>query len=112
MMNYIFNIILMALCVFGLSQFLPGVQVQDFVTAIWVALIISVLNAFVKPVLVFLSLPITIVTLGLFLLAINAIIIMLAAKLVDGFNVFGFWYALLFSLCLSAIQSFFSGLNQ
>lgn len=104
-MNYIINILVTALVVFGLSYILPGVEVNGYVSAIWVALAMSLLNAFVRPILVLLSLPITLLTLGLFLLIINALVIMLVDALVDGFVVAGFGYALLFSLCLSAVQS-------
>ena len=87
-----------------LAHVLNGVSVDGYVTAIIVAVVLSILNLLVKPILVILTLPITIVTLGLFLLVINALIILLADKLIDGFGVSSFWTALLFSVLLSILQ--------
>jgi putative membrane protein len=83
----------------------PGVTIDNYVSAILVAVVLSFLNQIVKPILTILTIPITIFTLGFFLLVINAIIILLADKLVSDFKVNGFWYALLFSLILSVITS-------
>jgi putative membrane protein len=83
------------------AYFLPGVKVDDFWSAFLVAVALAFLNAIVKPVLTILTIPITIVTLGLFLLVINALIILLAERLVPGFHVSGFFTALVFSLILS-----------
>jgi putative membrane protein len=69
------------------------------------AIVLAILNAIVKPILVFITFPITVVTLGLFLFVINALIILLADKFIRGFNVDGFWWALLFSLLLSIVTS-------
>ncbi|WP_340200278.1 phage holin family protein [Ascidiimonas sp. W6] len=104
-MKFIFKILLSALAVILLAKLLPGVAVDSYVTAIVVAIVLSLLKFIVKPILVILTLPITVVTLGLFLLIINAVIIILADKLVDGFTVSGLWWALLFSLLLSFFQS-------
>jgi len=86
---------------------LPGVAVENFATAVMVAIAIAILNTFIRPVLVFLTIPVTIVTLGLFLLVINALIILLIGRIVPGFFVEGFWWALLFSVILSIIASLF-----
>tara|TARA_R110000796_G_scaffold41772_4_gene103570 strand:+ start:161104 stop:161451 length:348 start_codon:yes stop_codon:yes gene_type:complete len=104
-MKFILRILLSAIAVVVLSKILPHVSVDTYYTAIIVALVLSLLNFIVKPILVILTLPVTILTLGLFLLIINAIIILLADKLIDGFAVDGLWWALLFSLCLSFLQS-------
>lgn len=104
-MNLILRILISAVAVFILSYFLPGVKEVTFTSAIIVAIVLGLLNAIVKPILIILTLPITVVTLGLFLLVINALIILLADKLIDGFSVNGFWVALLFSLLLSLLQS-------
>ena len=85
------------------SYLLPGVAVADFLTAIIVAFVLGILNALLKPILVILTIPVTVFTLGLFLLVINAFIIQLAAYFVRGFDVASFWYALLFSIILSFI---------
>ncbi len=94
-----------ALAVVILSYVLPGVGVDSMLTAIIVAIVLSVLNFLVKPILVILTLPITILTLGLFLLVINAIIILLTSNLIDGFQVTSFWWAIIFSLLLSFLQA-------
>jgi putative membrane protein len=77
------------------------VQVDNYTSCLLVAVVLAFLNAIVKPVLTVLTIPITVLTLGFFLLVINALIIIFAEKLVDGFHVQGFWWALLFSLILS-----------
>ncbi len=97
--------LLSALAVVVLAKILPGVEVSSYGIAILVAFVLSILNFLVKPLLIILTLPVTIVTLGLFLLIINAIIILLADWLVDGFSVNGIWWALAFSLLLSLLQS-------
>ncbi|QWX84116.1 phage holin family protein [Cellulophaga sp. HaHaR_3_176] len=104
-MKLILRILLSAIAVVILSKILPNVNVDSYMTAIIVAVVLSLLNFIVKPILVILTLPVTIVTFGLFLLIINAIIILLASNLIDGFAVEGIWWALLFSLCLSFLQS-------
>ena len=104
-MNTLLKILLTALAVIVLANILPGVSVNGYLSAIIVALVISLLNMFVRPLLIFFKLPATIVTFGLFLFVINAIIILLANKLVDGFTVNGFWTALFFSILLSIFRS-------
>ncbi len=104
-MNLIIRLLLTAVAVVILAKLLPGVAVAGFTGAIVVAIVLAILNAILKPILVLLTLPITVVTLGLFLLVINALIILLADEFLDGFEVSGFWIALLFSLLLSFLQS-------
>lgn len=104
-MRVLLKILLTALVVIVLSNVLPGIAVVNYTTAIIVAIVISLLNMFVRPLLVFFTLPATIVTLGLFLFVINAVIILLADKLVDGFAVSGFFAALLFSVLLSFFRA-------
>ena len=112
-MNLILRILLSAIAVVILAKILPGVGVDSYTTAIIVAIVLSLLNFIVKPILVILTLPVTILTLGLFLLIINAIIILLADYFIDGFQVNNIWWALLFSLLLSFLQSiFYSFLND
>ena len=101
MKNFIIKTLIIAAAVVIASYFLPGVGVKRFTTALMVSLVLSVLNYFVKPILVILTLPITIITLGLFLFIVNAIVILLAGKLVAGFRVDSLGWALLFSLLLS-----------
>jgi putative membrane protein len=104
-MKFIMRIMVTSIIAFGLSYILSGVHIDTFWTAIILAIVLAILNAIVKPVLIFLTLPITIVTFGLFLFVINAGMILLAAKFVKGFEVDGFWWALLFSLLLSIVTS-------
>lgn len=112
-MNLILRILLSAIAVVILAKILPGVGVDSYTTAIIVAIVLSLLNFIVKPILVILTLPVTIITLGLFLLIINAIIILLADYFINGFQVNNLWWALLFSLLLSFLQSiFYSFLND
>lgn len=86
---------------------LPGVHVEQFTTALMVAIALAILNTFLRPLFIFLTIPVTILTLGFFLLVINALIILLVASFVPGFTVDGFWWALLFSVILSIIASLF-----
>lgn len=104
-MNLIIRIMINALVVFGLAYFMKGVHVDNIITAIWVAIILGVLNAIVKPILVIITFPITFITLGLFLLVINAAVVMIGDDLIDGFKVDGFWSALIFSVLLSLFSS-------
>ncbi len=105
-MKIFLKLLLTALAVIILSSILPGITVGNFGTAIIVAVVISLLNMFVRPLLIFFTLPATIVTLGLFLFVVNAIIILLAGNLVTDFVVSGFFTALLFSVLLSIFRSF------
>jgi len=104
-MNFILKIVLTAIAVFVLAAILPGVEIATVSTAVWVAFAIAILNMFVRPLLILFTLPATIVTLGLFLFVINAIIILIAANLVGGFIVASFFSALLFSILLSVFRS-------
>lgn len=111
-MNFILRIIISAVVAFGLSYILTGVHIDAFSTALILALVLALLNAIVKPILIVLTLPITIVTFGLFLFVINACIILVAGKFVNGFHVDGFWWALLFSLLLSVLTSLLYGKSK
>jgi putative membrane protein len=111
-MNWIIRFLLNGLAVVLTAYLLPNVDVAGYGTALIVALILSIANIIVKPILIILTIPITIITLGLFLLAINALIIMLVDYLVDGFHVEGFWWALLFSLIMSVFNSIFDDLAR
>ncbi len=104
-MKTILRILLTALAVLVIAYFLPGVAVETTGSAIILAIVLGLLRVTVKPILILLTLPITILTLGLFLFVINAMIILLASSLVTGFMVTGFWTALVFSLLLSFFQS-------
>jgi putative membrane protein len=104
-MGILLRILISAIVAFGLSYVLSGIHIADFVSALVLAVVLAVLNALIKPILIILTFPITLVTFGLFLFVINAFIIILASHFVRGFKVDGFWWALLFSLLLSALTS-------
>lgn len=104
-MKQIVQLLVSALAVVLIANLLPGVAVESLGTAVWVALVLSILNLLVKPILIVLTLPITVLTLGLFLLIVNAIIINMADALISGFTVNGIGIAILFSLLLSVLQS-------
>lgn len=106
-MSVIFKWLLSALAVLIAAYLLPGVVVASIWTAIVVALVLALLNVVIKPILIILTLPINLLTLGLFTFVINALIVMLAAAIVPGFQSGGFLNALLFSLLLTIIQSLF-----
>lgn len=108
-MNIIIRLIITAAVAFGLSYILPGIHIDTFGTALIVAVVLGILNLIVKPILVILTLPVTIITLGLFLFVINALIIIWGARLIDGFTVDGFWWALIFSFLLSLVTSIIDG---
>lgn len=115
MNRIIIKILLSAIAVIFASYVLTGVSVDNSLTAILVAGVLGLLNAVVKPILIILTIPLTIFTLGLFLIVINMIIIKLAAELVPGFMVEGWWSALWFSLIVSfttAIMEGFFGINR
>jgi putative membrane protein len=104
-MQFILKILVIAAVSFILSKILAGVHVTDFWTAIVFALVLALLNVFAKPLFIILTLPVTIFTLGLFLFVINALIVLLASRFVEGFTIDGFWWGLLFSLLLSVVMS-------
>jgi putative membrane protein len=110
-MNFLIRLIITSLGAVFTAYLLPGVEIKDFFTAIILALVLALLNLLVKPILIILTLPATIFTLGLFLLVINAIIILLASSIVPGFKVDGFWWALLFSIVLTIITGIMNSLG-
>jgi putative membrane protein len=104
-MKLLFRILITSILVLVIAYFMSGVRVANFSTALIVAVVLGMLNIFIKPILVILTLPVTIISLGLFLLVINAILILLCTKIVGGFEVDSFWTALFFSIILSVLQS-------
>lgn len=105
-MGFIIKILVTALAVWVAAYVLPGVHLQnDAKTIIIVALVLALLNAIVKPILIILTIPVTIITLGLFLLVINALMVVWTSNLVDGFKIDGWLTAFLFSLIVSVVSS-------
>lgn len=107
-MSLIVKLLLSSITVFIAAYLLPGVHVDTFWDAIIVAVVIGLLNIFVRPLLIFLTIPATIITLGLFLFVINALIVWMASNMISGFTVSNFWWALLFTILLSGINSLFN----
>ncbi|GJM30496.1 MAG: membrane protein [Cyclobacteriaceae bacterium] len=104
-MRIIVKLLLSAVAVIATAYVLPNVHVDSFVTAVLVAAVLSLFQIFLKPVLVILTIPVTILTLGLFLWVINAALTLLAANFIDGFQVDGFWWAVIFSFILAVLVS-------
>jgi putative membrane protein len=103
-MDLIVSVLIMSVAVGITSYLLPGVVVASLPTAIVVAVVLGLVNTFLKPLLVVLAFPINILTVGLFTFVINALLILLVARLVPGFKVDNFWWALLFSVILSFVN--------
>jgi len=104
-MKLLIRLLVTAALVLLIDHFMIGIHIVSFTTAVIVAIVLGLLNVFIKPILVILTFPVTVVTLGLFLLVINAIIILLCTKIVGGFHVDSFLTALIFSIVLSVLQS-------
>ncbi len=111
-MNGLIRFLFSGLAVLLTAYLLPGVHVIHYGYSLLVAIVISLANIFVKPILIIFTIPITIVTLGLFLLVVNALIILLVETIVPGFSVDGFWWALAFSVILSVFNSLFADLAK
>ncbi len=104
-MKWIIGLLVNGLAVWLTAMFLPGVTLDGFGTAIMVAIVLAIVNVLLKPILILLSLPATILSLGLFIVVIDAILILIVANSVPGFHVQGFWTALFFSLILGIVAS-------
>jgi putative membrane protein len=100
----IWSLLVNSIGIFVIGYILKGVQIKSFFTAIGVAILLAIINSLVKPILVFLTLPITILTFGLFILVINALMLMLVDELVDGMKIKSFGWAFLFSLLLAVLN--------
>ncbi|GAA5027951.1 membrane protein [Marivirga lumbricoides] len=111
-MNFIIKLILSALSVIVASYLLPGAHIENFFAALLVSLFLALFSATLKPVLTILTIPITVFTLGLFLLVINALMILLADYFVPGFQVDGFWWALLFGVILALVNGIFEAISR
>jgi putative membrane protein len=112
LMNLIVRILITAVLVVVIAHFMPGISVASFTTSIIVAVVLGLLNIFIKPILVLLTLPVTLITFGLFLLVINALMILFCSEIVGGFHVESFWTAVFFSIILSISQSIIYGFSN
>lgn len=105
-MNLLIKLVINTIAIIIAAYVLPGIRVDGITAALIVAILLGVVNAILKPILVILTLPITILTLGLFTFVINALLVLLVDQLVPGFDVVNFWWALLFSVIVSLVSSF------
>ena len=111
-MNFLIKLLLSSLAVIVASYILPGAHVDGFFDALVVSLFLALFSATLKPLLIILTIPVTVFTLGFFLLLINALMIMLADYVVDGFYVDGFWWALIFGVILAIVNSIFESVSK
>jgi len=109
-MKFLVNLVLNALAIMLTAYFLPGIHVDGFVSALLLAAVLAVLNVTVKPVMVILTIPVSVLTLGLFLIVINAGVILLADYFIPGTNIDGFWWAIIFGFIVSIFNSIFFSL--
>lgn len=103
-MSLLLKWLIMAMSIFLAARIMPGVEVRGLMAAAWVALFLGIVNVLLRPLLILLTLPINILTLGLFTFVINGFLVLLASSLVKGFLVRGLWSAIAFSVLLSLIN--------
>ncbi len=111
-MNILLSWLLNAVAVVIAAYLIPWVSIDSFWTALVVALVLAIINVILKPILLILTLPINILTLGLFTFVVNALLILLTDGMIDGFDVGGFWSALLFSILLAIVNGFLGQLKK
>ena len=99
------NLLINTISIFAVSYILSGIQIDSFVTALIVAVVMAVLNVTLKPLLILITIPLTVITFGLFLLVVNVLVLYAADYLIGGFHIAGFWWALLFSILVSLVNS-------
>ena len=110
-MNLILRLIILIISVFVAAFLIPGVIIDSTSTLVVVAILLGVANTFLKPILVVLTIPLTILTLGIFLLVLNGLLVLLVGSVVPGFHVSGILTAILFSIVVSVISSLLSSLS-
>lgn len=111
-MQILLSWLISALAIIVTAYVLPGVRIESFLTALITALVLGIINSVLKPILLLLTLPINVLTLGLLTFVINALLVLLAANLVPGFHVDGFWWALAFSIVLSLVNTLLGNLTK
>jgi len=99
------NLLINTISIFAVSYILAGIQIDSFITALIVAVVMAVLNVTLKPLLILITIPLTVITFGLFLLVVNVLVLYAADFLIDGFHIAGFWWALAFSILVSLVNS-------
>lgn len=105
MIEIIVKILITSVLLLVVAKIVSGIEIQDWGAAIFTAIVLGIVNAVVKPILIVLTIPITVLTLGLFLFVINALMLWMAGSLVSGVRIKGFWYALLGSVVLSILNT-------
>lgn len=110
MVNVLIQLILNALIIIIGSNILPGIHVDKFLTALLIALVIALINISIKPIMIILTLPLTIFSFGLFIFIINGLLILLVAKIIPGFQVDTIWWAILFSIVIAILNSILKNL--
>lgn len=108
----IVHLLINAVAILVAAYLIPGVVVDNLVALIVLVIVLALINVFIKPIVTLLTLPINIVTLGLFSLVINALLVMLAGAIVPGFTVDGFWAAFFFAIVLSLVNALFGGMKK
>jgi len=111
-MNTIINLLIKSLAVFIAAYLIPGINVENFFTAVVVAIVLGIINTLIKPIILILTLPINIMTLGIFTFVINGLLIILTSKLVPGFFVSSFWTAISFSIVLFIVNWFLNFISE
>ena len=110
-MKLLVRLLINAVAVLICAYFIPGVTVDGFVSALWVAVALAILNTFLKPILMLISFPINLITFGLFTIVVNTIIILLADYLVPGLTIETFWLAVLFGIVLTIVSGILDNLD-
>ncbi len=110
-MRFILNWLVYAIAIAISAYLLPGVTVEGLVTVLILAVVLGAINAILRPIFIVLTLPVTVLTLGLFILVINALLVLLAAAIVPGFSVASFWWAFVFAIVLAVISGFLNSLR-
>ncbi len=98
-------LIVNSLVIFFFAYVLSGVKIKSFFTAVGISILLAIINTFIKPLIVFLTIPLTVLTLGLFIFVINAWIFMMIDAMLEGFEIKNFWWALLYSMLISAANT-------
>ena len=104
MLDLLISLLINSIAIFAIGSVLTGVRINSYGTAVWVAVLLALVNAIVRPVVAFLSIPLIVITFGLFIFVVNTLMLMLVDYIVDGLEIENFWWALLFSLLLSLVN--------
>ncbi|OGG02249.1 hypothetical protein A2W14_05160 [Candidatus Gottesmanbacteria bacterium RBG_16_37_8] len=104
-MKFLIDLLIRAMVLLLTAYLLPGFKIDSYTTALFIAIVLAILNILVKPLLIILTLPVTILTLGLFYFVINAILLVIASKFIDGFKIDSFTTAIIASIIIAIISA-------